>query len=446
MNSWPRPPTLEEIDREIGRKSLVDWIPYLSPKYAAPLHLRPVVERLEAMVRGEPQRIVVHTPPRHGKTETLLHFIPWALEKRPDWTVSYCSYSAGIAYSKSRTAISLADAAGLQLASRNVSEWRTPERGGCIATGVGGPLTGYGLNIAIVDDPVKNRLEAESATYRERLWDWFRDVVMTRVEPGGSVIVNMARWHPDDLAGRLIDKGWEYICLPAISETREALWPERWPVEALDARKEDVGPYSWESLFQGQPRPRGGTVFGDPWGYDALPQNYRPGIGLDFAFTKKTSSDWSVLVVMYYAEGYFYVVDVVRVQQRAPEFKELVQSYRARFPQARLRWVAGGTEVGVADFIRDSGIPIETLTAKGDKFTRAIPYAASWNAGRVLVPSDSDRHPWVNQFLAEHASFTGNNDPHDDQVDAAGTCHDLLASTSTSFYDGLPELNSPRRM
>src|SRR5688500_16480869 len=152
---------------------------------------------------------------------------------------------------------------------------------------------------------------------------------MTRVEPGGSVFVCQTRWHPDDLSGVLIKRGWPYVKLPALDEAGTALWPERWPADALQKRREEVGPYVWASLYQGEPRPRGGAVFGDAWGYEKLPaQGYRVGIGLDLAFTKKTASDYSVLVVMLHHAGFFYVVDVVRAQTRAPDFTEVVRNYR----------------------------------------------------------------------------------------------------------------------
>jgi predicted phage terminase large subunit-like protein len=436
----------------------------LSPKYMAPMHLAPLLDVCHRIVAGEQVKVVVHTPPRHGKTETLLHFISWVLRQRPDWTVGYSSYNADITSSKSRVALALAQLAGIPLVATGVEEWRTPHRGGCLAKGIGQGLTGQGLNIGIIDDPVKDRLQAESATYRSRVWDWFTDVFMTRLEPGGSVIVNMARWHPDDLAGRLVtEKGWRYICLPAINEKGEALWPERWPVADLLGKKEVIGAFSFESLFQGQPRPRGGSVFGDPWAYEKLPDGpRRTALGLDFAYTAKTSSDYSTIVVMAVVAGYYYVLDVLRVQTRAPQFIELIRTYRNKYPGAKMRWYAAGTELGAADFIRDPlrdassssvrniapGLPIEVIAPRGDKFVRAIPYAAAWNAGRILLPEDSTAHRWVNDYILEHTQFTGVEDAHDDQIDAAVAAFDSLEKPAPG-YAGSREDNertSGRRM
>jgi hypothetical protein len=175
------------------------------------------------------------------------------------------TYSADLSRSKSRKARTLAKTAGVQIAgdAKSLSEWRTTSGGGLLATGVGGPLTGQGVTgLLVVDDPVKNRVEAESEATRESVWEWFNDVAYTRLEPGASCLVVMTRWHPQDLAGKLIEeKGWEYIKLPAIDGDGKALWPEQFPVERLEAIREQLGEYSFSSLYQGEPRSRGGQVF-----------------------------------------------------------------------------------------------------------------------------------------------------------------------------------------
>lgn len=401
----------------------------------APLHLMPLVRTLEtaidrAQVGTLTEQAVCSVPPRHSKTETILHGVAWGLRKRPELTFGYISYSNSIAYSKSRKAQALAKRAGVRLTTTNVAEWRTAEGGGLLATGIGGQLTGHGLDVAIVDDPTKNRLEAESSTYRNRTWDWFSDVLSTRVEPGGTIIVNATRWHPDDLIGRLLrEEGerWRSIHLPAISDDGKALWPERWPLALLNQRRARVGEYAWASLFQGRPRPRGGALFGEPRSYSKLPRNgVLIAIGLDFAYSKRTASDWSVAIVMLLHEGKVYLVDVMRQQVKAPEFKQSIHGLWLRHGKPALRWYGYGPELGVADFLRDGdhGMPLQILQAPGDHFIRAQPFAAAWNRGDVLVPEEA---PWLDDYLAELCSFTGVNDDHDDQVDASGAAFDILA-------------------
>lgn len=423
--------SLPTIEAEQARRDLGRFIPFVSQRYQRPNHLNPYLDRLRRIANGEVQRLVVHTPPRHGKTESLLHFIPWYLQKHPTKTVSYSSYSADITRSKSRIAIQLAKDAGLQLESENITEWRLKTRGGCLAKGIGEGLTGQGVDVALVDDPVKDRLQAESKTYRERTKDWFRDVLMTRIEPGGSVVVNMTRWHPDDLAGFCISElGFEYLCLPALNDDGKALWPERWGTTDLAARRKDVGEYTWASLYQGQPRPRGGSVFGDVNTFSDLPTDgLRYAVGIDLAYSKKTSSDYSVAVVMARREDRYFITEVVRKQLRAPEFLEHLKAIKNRQPRARFHWIASGTESGVADFFnlggKDAKLNVEVTSARGDKFTRAVDYAAAWNRGEILLPEFSATED-INELAKEHASFTGVDDDNDDTVDAAVAAFEVL--------------------
>lgn len=431
---------------------LLQYVTERSPTYSAPVHLEPLIAVLRDINRGVQRNVVVHTPPRHGKTETLLHSIPWLLEQHPAWTVGYASYSEQIALSKSMVARDLALDAGIQLRKDSLSEWRTFERGGALARGIGGGLTGMGLNVGIVDDPVKDRLQAESEVYRARVWDWFTDVFFTRIEPGGSCIVNMARWHPDDLAGRLVrERGWEYICLAAIDEDAfargeradPALWPERWPVSEL--QKKRLNEYTWESLFQGRPRPRGTSVFSDPYVFESLdptkPRRYA--IGIDLSYSARSSSDWSVIVVMAECQGYYYVLHVERHQCRAPIFRQHLDRVRAEYDYPPVRWYASGTEQGVADMMnawdgKDLDLPlgpgdgVTALPARGDKFVRALGVSAAWNAHKVLLQDGAE---WLQDFVDELALFTGVADGQDDQVDALAAAFDELGGAAVYSED-----------
>lgn len=433
---------LSDVRTERARRSLSYFVPFLTPSYREPRHLAPLIERLERAVNGERQFVVCHAPPRHAKTETVLHFVSWGLRRNPALTFAYATYADRLARSKSRKAMVLAERAGIRLESKTLNEWRTAEGGGLLAGGIGGPLTGHGLNCAVVDDPVKNRIEAESKTYRERNWDWMNDVLLTRIEPGGSVFVFMTRWHPDDLSGRLIREGWDHICLPAINAAGEALWPERWPVEELERKKKKVGAYTWASLFQGQPRPRGGAVFGESHTYSELPTVYQAGFGVDLAYTSKTSSDFSVAVKMLKANGKKYVVGVLRKQVRAPKFKRYCRRLHRREQGAPWRFYGSGTETGSADFFNEEPrpVPLQILPTKGDKLVRAQHYAAEWNAGNILVPKSA---PWLDAFLAEHAGFTGKDGDEDDQVDAAVAANDVLDDGADMEIDERPAI--PKR-
>lgn len=429
--------------------SLLDWIPRYAPGYAAPRHLEPLCALLERAER-EPVQAVVHAPPRHGKTETILAALARYMQRKPNKRHAYITYQADLAKEKSRRVQDLAMAAGVELRTRAVAHWWTRQNGALFTAGVRGPFTGRGVDgLMVIDDPFKSRLEAESETVRSQVSQWFKDVAYTRREPGCSIIIVMTRWHPKDLAGEKIEGGWENICLPAIDRDDlgidHALWPERYDLEELRKIEKEVGSYTWSSLYQGAPRGRGGAVFEGVHCYDQLPAKmYRTGLGFDLSYTVKKWSDYSAAVAMRAVEDTYHVAEAIRMQARAPEFKRAALAFVGRHGRlARRRWYCSGTELGVADLLKASdGSPGEKSLDVGaeitklDKFTRAQPMAAAWNDGRVLVPSqelvdsDPERFAWVEKYVTEIVGFTGLDDGNDDQVDASVAAYDVIKRTS----------------
>lgn len=421
------------LEEAVGPDSLLDFVPRITPAFDRPNHLRDLA-RAFVRAKNEPVRLCISVPPRHSKTETILHAVAWWLQARPQDTVAYISYAADIAQSKSRRMRDMARRAGVRLRadSKAVHEWRTEEGGGVLATGVGGPLTGQGANLLIVDDPLKNSEEAESPTIRQNLWEWFESTAMTRVEPGGSVIIVHTRWHDDDLIGRLIQAGgWEQINLPAIAyegtADEAALWPERWSLADLKTKKREVGAYVWASLFQGEPRPRGGRLFREPTRYKhplitELGSKARIIVGVDPAATDKTTADHSAIVVMACdgkpgtVEFRGDILEVWRGQVQIPELLQRCLHYSRQYGAPLAVESVGGFKA-VPQMLRamDRGARILEVHPMGDKFQRAQPVAAAWNDGRIRVPTSA---PWVAPFLAEVCKFTGVADAQDDQVDA----------------------------
>lgn len=425
-------PSLSEVREAAARRSLMRFVPWATVGYSQPTHLAELVVSLERAFTARGVRLVIHAPPQHTKTETILHGIAWGLWRDPRLRVSYSSYEAGITRRKSAGALRIAR--GVVALERDaVTDWVTTSGGGLLARSVREGLTGSPVDVAIIDDPIKDRAQAESATYREHLREWFQSSLLTRLPPSSSVVVCATRWHPDDLSGWLVrEHGYSYLRLPAVDEAGAVLWPGRWSPESMAAQRQAVGEYTWASLYQGEPRPRGGSVFGDVATYRELPASgLRWGIGVDLAYSARTSADYSVAVVVALdGRGTCHVVDVVRVQTQAPAFLSRLAALQARHPTARLRWYASGTELGAAAFMRSSLPQLEARAPRGDKFTRAQPVAAAWNAGRVLVPEDSDANPWLSAFVAELAGFTGVSDDHDDQVDALAAAFDVAAESA----------------
>jgi len=421
----------------LARRSLQDFVPLSTRTYSRPYHLAPLTAELEAVfLHKKPARIVCHAPPRHGKTDTVLRFIAWCIWQNPRIRIAYVTYGANLSVEKARVVRDLVKELGVELVSERLDAWQTKAGGGMWSTGVGGPLTGKGFDIIIIDDPFKNRVESESPTYRDRVREWFRAVARTRLEPGGSVIVFATRWHPDDLSGTLVKEKYRYVHLPAIDKKGRALWPERFDVAALREIEADVHSYTWDSLYQGRPRPRGATVFKGVHTYTELPKSYEAAFGVDLAYSVKRTADHSAVVKMLYARGYWYVTWAHRAQVRARVFKKRCRRLHIKERGAPWRWYGATTEAGAADLFNEPprAVPLEFVKAEGDKFVRSMNYADKWNRGRVLLPVDA---PWLDEFVAEHLGFTGVNDAEDDQVDAGTACFDLLGESDAEIPDRL---------
>jgi predicted phage terminase large subunit-like protein len=425
---------------------LLDFIPEVSPRYDPPQHLAPLANVFQRIAEGDEVRVVVSVPPRFAKTETILHGCAWLLALSPHLRVIYASHSQRIAERKSRKARELAKRAGVPLASdaKARSSWLTDvDDGGMFATSPEGAITGEGADVLVLDDLVKGRAEAESGGIRERNRAWLLSDALTRLEPRGSVIVNATRWHPEDPCGVAIGLGFEVINMQAITPAGESLWPQRWPLSRLHEIRETLGGedgYEWQSLYMGNPRGRGSRVFGDVELYDELPEKFkallaagraRVSVGLDFGYSTRTSADFSVAVVLVRFDDSddCYVLDVVRVHEEPRDFRERIRNLITMYGGSAYAYAAS-TELGGIEFIRDGQIPITAHIAKADKFSRAIPVSAAWNAKRIKVPRNA---PWADKFVSEVCGFTGVKDRHDDQVDALAAAFDAIGGTGHSI-------------
>ena len=245
-------------------------------------HLHLVSRAVSRLAEG-PIRLLVSLPPRHGKSELVSHWTPvWFLANWPHKRVGLASHGAEFAAGwgrKVRDTIAATPELGVGVRQdlSSPSLWELTAGGGMMTAGVGGPFTGHGFDLLIIDDPVKNRQEANSAVMRRHLWEWWRSTARTRLEPGGSIIVVMTRWHEDDLVGQLLAAvtdddwrdEWEHIRLPALAEADDPLgreldgplWPERYDAGALAATRLAIGPQEWAGLYQQRPAPMGGSVF-----------------------------------------------------------------------------------------------------------------------------------------------------------------------------------------
>jgi predicted phage terminase large subunit-like protein len=417
--------------------------------------MAPLAGIIERALQDGGTRDVVATPTQHGKSETVEHGFCWIAKRYPGRRHAYITYNAERAEYVSQHFQRLAERAGLEPSGR-LSDVRLKGGTEIRFTSIGGSFTGFTVDgFMVIDDPHKDREEAESSTLRQKVVDWFTDVARTRRHPKTSILCIASRWHPEDLSGNLISRGYPYTNLKAIAEgpvgddgrvaddplkrlPGTSLWSAKPPEFFAEEREDD---YTWQSLFQGEPRGRGRSVFHWPdvaeptrW-YESVPaQATRICIGADFAYTEKTHADYSVAVVLAQVGGTYYVLDVIRQQTETRLFRDALSLAVAERGEARVCAYVAATEQGGVEFIREAGIPVLGLSAQkaGSKFTRAIPVAAAWNTGRILLPKSA---PWRDAFLQEVCGFTGVKDRRDDQVDALAAAFDGLAAENWTSPD-----------
>jgi hypothetical protein len=227
----------------------------------------------EAVCRGG-GRIIVNAPPRHCKSEFISHWLPtWFLDCLPYQRVLLGSYGDALASDFGRQVRNEFERnencrSHLREDSTSAQRWNTPEGGGMMVAGVGGPFSGRGGNLLILDDPVKNWQDAHSHQVNAQLWDWYHSTFYTRAEPGATIVIGMTRWDEDDLVGRLLAEGrdkWEVISLPALATQGdllgrapgEPLCEERYTKPALEAIRLAVGTAVWDALYQQAPQSYG---------------------------------------------------------------------------------------------------------------------------------------------------------------------------------------------
>jgi predicted phage terminase large subunit-like protein len=428
---------LEIAAKLYGGEPLADFTRRVRPDKPPPRHVLPFMEKLQE-ARYRPLRLVVEMPPRHVKTTTIHHAMAWWMHQFPGDLNGYFTYSDRKAWSESRKMRALALGSGIELSDEasSVAEWRTKEGGGLLAGGAGAGLTGYGMSgLMVVDDPYKNRKEANSAVIRDSHWEWFNEVVFTRDE-GCSIIVMHTRWHEKDMIGMLLGQGWEEIRLPAIAEegdilgraVGEALWPDRYHLARLERIRKQIGEYAWAALYQQRPRPKGQKLFGPEHYYDPATVDFegcRAGIGADTAGTKKTASNSSAAVAaMIRGRGEkktAYIIDARKQQTTVPVFARDLRAFQAKNHGAQAAVEVNGIGRGTYQVIKDvdAEARVVPVTTVADKFSRFQGPAAAWNDARILLPLGSDEaYPWRKQFINDVQEVTGLDDPEDDYADA----------------------------
>lgn len=273
--------------KKAAQEGLIEFACAVDKKYDPQWFHKIIASKLEEVFervrKGESPRVMIFMPPRHGKSDEATQKYPaWILGKEPDFPIIVASYSQDLATTFGQGTRDLMDSNNykaifdtrLRQDTQSKANWMTDDGGGYLAVGVGGSITGKGFKIGIVDDPFKNRQEADSKTVRDAVWGWWTSTFLTREEGNAAIIVILTRWHEDDLAGRLIkqqanaelegetnyDK-WEILEFKALADkdelpnrlAGEPLWPNKFSLEKLLKKKHNLGPYDWSALYQQTP-------------------------------------------------------------------------------------------------------------------------------------------------------------------------------------------------
>jgi predicted phage terminase large subunit-like protein len=487
----------ERARRELARRGLVAFSEYVgAPFYKAAAHHRIVASKLEQVYRyietkGQEGigRLMIFEPPRHGKSEQVSRLFPaWLLGKLPDARVILTAYGADLASADSRAVrnyvmgeryraifgdLGTAEAP-VELSSdstaANAWDLAAPHRGGVVAAGIGGGITGKGAHLLVIDDPFKNRDDAESEPYRKKAMSWYKSSAYTRLEDGGAIVVTHTRWHPEDLAGQLLSlmatdpllaDQWEVVFLPALAleekeycqneaefqrnlarglylpqadplgrKPGEALWPEKYPKAALVKIGFNVGPYETAALYQQSPRPATGGFF-DEANFEIV--NGAPaGLSwvryVDLALGKTQRADWNATLATALDEstGIIYYRDMLRVHE-LDDFLTQAKSWMLSDAENGVVWGVEDVNfqtLALRQFLKDKdlvAIPISPVSPDADKVSRARAVQTRSRQGLVRLV----RGAWNQTFITEALSFPGG--VHDDQIDTASGGLQMIA-------------------
>lgn len=440
-------------------------------------------EYLDKFVRLEIKRLMIFAPPRHGKSELVSRHLPaYMLGKDPDAPIITASYGADLAKRMNRDVQRIIDSneyrrlfpktrlSGKNVKTtadgswlRNSDEFEVVEYNGYYrGSGVGGAITGMGMKWGIIDDPIKNRQDANSPTIRQGVWDWYTSTFRTRLAPGGGILITVTRWHEDGLEARLLELAdnnpkadqWTVLSFPAIAEEPiaaydprepgEALWPERYNAEDHESTKITSGSYDWNALYQQNPTPTVGGIFKRHWwrywkpkgtnllpvpvktpddeimlidavelpntfDFDAMLQSW------DCTFKDANTSDFVAGQVWAKRGANKYLLDYRKERLDITGTMAAIEYMTAKWPKAISKLIedkANGP--AVIQMLRRKVAGLIPVEPEGGKVARANAVAPECEAGNVYLPHPS-LYGWVDEFIANAAGFP--NVAHDDDID-----------------------------
>lgn len=441
----PRLAATELLRRTEASESLIAFTEYTFPRYQTAAFHRTIAEQLERVERGEVDRLQLLVPPRHGKSELASRRLPaYYLGKHPDKQFISVSATDDLATDFGRDVRNIIASEeyqavfSTQLAadSQAKGKWHTSEGGIYYAVGIGGGVKGRGAHVLLIDDPFSTMEAALSEVERKRVWEWYTGTAYDRLMPGGAIVLINHRMHEDDLSGMLLQQQaaggdkWEVVELKALNDG-EALWPEAYPIDALDRIRKNIQPRFWSALYQQDPTPEDGDFFKSIWlkPYDKPPprETLRIYGGSDYAVTAD-GGDFTVhIVVGLDPEGRMYLLDVWRKQASSDvwieAFCDLITYWKPQGWAEETGQISAGLGPLINKRQRERGAHCyrETFPTKFDKAIRAQSIRGRMALNSLYVPVNAD---WYPKFRSEILSFPAGK--YDDQVDALGLVGQLL--------------------
>lgn len=414
-------------------------------------------KRLE---RGHSTYLISNMPVRHGKSDLTSRRWPcWHLGRNPDHEVMMISHNDSLATRFSRaarkcfrdTAPALFDI-DIAKDSASVKAWDVQDRSGTFqASGISGDVVGHGGDVIVIDDYLRNREEAESRAIRDKVWDKFTDDVLTRRAPQCAFVINVTRWHEDDVVGRILrmndtnsedyDKDFprfRLIKFPAERADGTWLFPERFDDEYYRSARASMSAHAWSSEYMQEPVPRVGNMLHAESVVEHEPEEFwrlvaASGVqlrwGWDLASTEKQigggDPDYSVGTYAGAASGSVWVAKVVRGRWRGSKRDEIIRRCAVSTPGAPVIVEVVGAYKEAFEHVREilaGQSPVRAFKPARDKFARASVLEGPFEVGEVHVPRGAS---WLPAWIEEHVAFP--NGKHDDQVDShVVAVHDQL--------------------
>jgi predicted phage terminase large subunit-like protein len=462
---------MEELLRRKARTDLETWCRIaLAPLGHEPAaHHRLLITELEAVARGTNDRLIVMMPPGSAKsTYTSVLFPPWFLAQADEQKIIAASNTAELAEKFSRDAMRLIRAhprtLHYALARESAVMWDTSNGGAYRSAGVGGTITGARADLALIDDPIRGREDADSERIRNKTWDWFRADLLTRLKPGGRIVLILTHWHDDDIAGRLLateaDR-WRVIRLPALAEFNDPLgrspgqplWPEWEGAKALADKRRTLGEREWSALFQQRPVSDEGAIIKREWW---MPWTDAPPLEPDFtivsidpAYTEKDSNDPTGCTIWHVTsdpKAFRSQILLRYAWAKRLEFPDLITEITETIEHFSKPWIplkvlievkASGLSVVQELRRRMPKLTIQAINPKMDKIARAHATTAIFEGGHVYAMAKIENgkpvfRPASDIVISECEKFPVGT--HDDLVDSATMALSFIRNSGIELF------------